>query len=47
MQNEVRDEPIDLTVTTDGSKDGTAYEIYVGFQLSEEEMAYNERLRQR
>ncbi len=47
VQNEVRDEPIDLTITTDGSKDGTAYEIYVGFQLSEEEMAYNERLRQR
>jgi len=46
-QNEVRDEPIDLTIVTDGSTDGRNYEIYVGFQLSREEMAYNERLQQR
>ncbi|NVK20133.1 MAG: hypothetical protein HWE30_15655 [Methylocystaceae bacterium] len=46
-QNEVRDEPISLTIVTDGSKDGSDFEVYVGFQLTREEMAYNERLKQR
>ncbi|WP_135080849.1 hypothetical protein [Terasakiella sp. SH-1] len=46
-QNEVRDEPVDLSIVTDGSTDGTDYEIYVGFQLSREEMAYNERMLRR
>jgi hypothetical protein len=46
-QNELRDEPVDLTLVTDGTTDGTNYEIYVGFQLTREEMTYNERLRQR
>lgn len=46
-QNEVRDEPVTLTIKTDGSTDGADYEIYVGFQLSREELEYNERIKQR
>lgn len=46
-QNEVRDDPISLTIVTDGSTDGSDFEIYVGFQLTREEMAYNERVKQR
>ncbi len=46
-QNEVRDEPIDLTIVTDGSRDGSDYEIYVGLQLTREEISYNARINQR
>ncbi|SCA55582.1 conserved exported hypothetical protein [Candidatus Terasakiella magnetica] len=46
-QNEVRDEPVDLTIVTNGATDGSNYEIYIGFQLSREEMAYNHRQTQR
>lgn len=46
-QNEVKDEPIDLGIVTDGLTDGSSYEIYVGFQLSREEIAYNEKIRRR
>lgn len=46
-QNEVRDEPVDLEIVTDGSKDGTNYEIYLGFQMTREEMAYQKSLSER
>ncbi|NVJ92004.1 MAG: hypothetical protein HWE34_10125 [Methylocystaceae bacterium] len=42
-QNEVRDEPVDLTIATDGRTDGSNYEVYIGFQLSHEQMDYNQR----
>ncbi len=42
--NSVRDEPVDLTIVTDGSKQGSDFEVYVGFQLSREEMAYNKKI---
>ncbi|MDV7339699.1 hypothetical protein RYZ26_08850 [Terasakiella sp. A23] len=45
--NEVTDEPIDLTIVTDGSRDGSDYEIYVGLQLTREEISYNARINQR
>ena len=43
-QNTVRDDPIDLTIVTDGSKDGSNYEIYMGIQLTAEEIQYNNKL---
>ncbi len=42
-QNEVRDEPVNLTIATDGRTDGSNYEVYIGFQLSREQMDYNQR----
>jgi len=44
---EVRDEPVDLAIVTDGNTDGRDYEIYVGFQLTREEAAYNQRISER
>lgn len=46
-QNKVRDEPVDLTILTDGKTDGSNYEIYVGFQLSREEIAHNQKISER
>jgi hypothetical protein len=46
-RNSVRDESVDLEITTDGRTDGRDYEIYIGFQLSREEMAYNRKQAER
>ncbi len=46
-QNEVRDEPVELSIATNGSTDGRDYEVYVGFQMTREQMAYTRRLNQR
>jgi hypothetical protein len=46
-QNEVTDEMVDLTIPVTGGLDGNDFEIYIGLQLSREEMAYNQRQSQR
>lgn len=46
-QNTVRDEPIDLAIVTDGNTDGSDYEIFIGLQLTREEMEYNQKLKAR
>jgi hypothetical protein len=38
---------VDLTIPVTGGLDGEDFEIYIGLQLSREEMAYNQRQSQR
>lgn len=41
-RNQIREEePVNITIPTDGSKDGEDYEVYVGMQLTAEQMEYN------
>lgn len=46
-QNKVKDEVVDLTIAATNDLDGSDYEIYVGLQLTREEIAYNQRQKQR
>jgi len=46
-QNEVKDEVVDLTIPVADGLDGRDFEIYLGLQLTREEIAYNQRQKQR
>lgn len=46
-QNEVKDEVIDLNIPLLEGRNGSDFEIYVGLQLSREEVAFNQRQNQR
>lgn len=45
--NRLQDEPVTLTIKTDGNKDAADYTIHVGFQLNREEALYNRKLNAR
>lgn len=42
----VTDDPVEMTVPLKAGQTGRNFQIYVGFQLSQEELAYNRRKRQ-